>query len=57
MAFKVYLDNRGLWTWRLVDRLGRCLAMAPGSFASKADCLVAIGNMKAALDAPINSLD
>ena len=57
MAFRVYLDDQGRWTWRLFDRLGRCIAAAPGSFDSKADCLVAIAGVKAAVGAPVTSLD
>jgi len=44
-------DEAGRWTWRLRDRFGKVLALAPKSYETRADCLVAIAAAKAGLGA------
>jgi uncharacterized protein YegP (UPF0339 family) len=52
MEFLIDADA-GQWRWRLEDRFAKVLAVGPAAFASKAECLVAIAAVKAALGAPV----
>lgn len=45
-----------LWTWRLQDRFGQALALAPKAYFDRAGCLVAIAAAKAGLTARLREI-
>lgn len=53
MEFRIYKDVGGYYRWTLYAVNGRKIADSGESYHNKADCLAAIGLVKASKDAPV----
>lgn len=56
MAYWIYVDRAGEWRWFLRAANGRKIADSGEGYVNKADCLHAIGLVKASASAPVYAL-
>ena len=50
------LEPSGQWTWRLQDRFGHALALAPKTYVARVDCLISIAAAKSALNSRVRDI-